>query len=76
MKLSQQIADSFERYCLEYFQKDFSKHKNYLLKVAFGRNSSIISMKHFDEAILIYATDPNRGVRELYNVLQPVFNTY
>jgi MoxR-like ATPase len=70
MKLSQQIADAFERYCLEYFQKDFSKHKNYLLKVAFGRNSSIISIKHFDEAILIYATDPNRGVRELYNVLQ------
>ena len=72
MKLHQEISEAFERNAHEYFQKDFQKHKNYLLKVAFGRNSASIPQKEFGDAIIVWGIDTKRCVKELFNVLLPV----
>ncbi len=72
MKFQQEISDAFERNALEYFQKDFGKHKNYLLKVAFGRDSGMIPGKEFEDAIMLWGVDAKKCVRELFNVLLPV----
>jgi len=70
-----EISEAFERNALEYLGKDFEKHRNYLLKVAFGRNSGMIQQQDFDDAITLYHSDQNRGVRELLDVLLPVIST-
>jgi len=72
MKLQKEIAEEFERQATECFQKDFSKHKNYLLKVAFGQNSSIIPKQDFDDAITLYGSDQKAGISMLFDVLLPV----
>jgi len=71
VKLHNEIREAFERQTLECFAKDFSKHKNYLLKVAFGRNSSVIVKQDFDDAITLYGSDPQAGVSMLFDALMP-----
>lgn len=71
VKLQNEIAQAFERQTLECFAKDFDKHKNYLLKVAFGRNSSLIVKQDFDDAISLYGSDPQAGVSMLFDALMP-----
>ncbi|MFC1714613.1 hypothetical protein ACFL6S_13180, partial [Candidatus Poribacteria bacterium] len=71
MLFEKEIQESFERNALEYFGKDFGKHKNYLLNVAFGRNSSLIPQQEFDDAISVYRTRPRKCVKDLFKVLSP-----
>ena len=72
MKLLQEISRDFEKNALKYFSEDFEKHKNYLLKAAFGRNSASIPKKEFEDAIIVWGIDSQRCVKELLNVLLPV----
>ena len=72
MKLLQEISGAFEENALRYFSEDFEKHRNYLLKVAFGRNSTSIPKSEFEDAIALYGTDSKRCIRELLNVVLPV----
>ncbi|MFC1713571.1 AAA family ATPase [Candidatus Poribacteria bacterium] len=72
MKLLQEISRAFQENALKYFSEDFQKHKNYLLKVVFGRNSPAIPQGEFDNAIAIWSDDPKKCVSELLNVLSPV----
>ena len=71
MLFQKEISEAFERSALEYFGKDFDKHKNYLLNVAFGRNSSLISQQEFGDAISVYRTNPRKCAKELFRVLSP-----
>ena len=71
MLFANEIQESFERNALEYFGKDFDKHRNYLLNVAFGRNSSLIPQQEFDDAISVYRTNPRKCVRDLFKALSP-----
>jgi len=66
-----EISEAFERNALEYLGKDFDKHKNYLLNVAFGRNSSLIPQQEFDDAISIYRTNPRKCAKGLFEALSP-----
>jgi len=66
-----EISETFERNALEYLGKDLDKHKNYLLKVALGRNSSLIPQQEFDDAISVYRTDPGKCAKELFQALSP-----
>ena len=72
MRFHNEISEAFQKNALEYFGKDFEKHKNYLLKVAFGRNSAMIPKKAFDDAIIIWGIDSKRCVKELLKVLLPL----
>ena len=71
MLFQKEIQEAFERNALEYFGKDFEKHKNYLLNVAFGRNSSLIPQQEFDDAISVYRTNPRKCAKDLFQVLSP-----
>lgn len=71
MLFQKEISEAFERNALEYFGKDFDKHRNYLLKVAFGRNSSLIPQQEFDDVISVYRTNPRKCAKELFRVLGP-----
>ncbi|MFC1718517.1 AAA family ATPase [Candidatus Poribacteria bacterium] len=71
MLFQKEISEAFERNALEYLGKDFEKHKNYLLNVAFGRNSSLIPQQEFDDAISIYRTNPRKCAKELFKALSP-----
>ena len=71
MLFQKEISEAFERNALEYLGKDFDKHKNYLLNVAFGRNSSLIPQQEFDDAISVYRTNPRKCTKELLRVLSP-----
>ena len=71
MLFQKEISEAFERNALEYFGKDFEKHKNYLLNVAVGRNSSLIPQQEFDDAISVYRTSPRKCAKELFRVLSP-----
>ena len=69
MLFEREIKESFERNALEYFGKDFEKHKNYLLNVAFARNSSLIPQQDFDDVISAYNTNPRKCAKDLFKVL-------
>ena len=71
MKLYREISEAFERNALEYLEKDFVKHKDYLLRVAFGRNSALISRQDFEEALELYNSDPRGCVKRLFQVVLP-----
>ena len=71
MLFQKEISEAFERNALEYFGKDFDKHKNYLLNVAFGRNSALMPQQEFDNAISIYKTNPRKCVKDLFEALSP-----
>ena len=66
-----EIQESFERNALEFFGKDFDKHRNYLLKVAFSGNSSMIPQQEFDDILSTYNTNPRKSVKELFKLLSP-----
>lgn len=71
MRFEREISRTFERNAIEYFEKDFDKHKKYLLKVVFGRGSSSLPLQDFENALFGYATDPRGCIKELLNVLLP-----
>ena len=71
MELLKEISEAFKENALRCFEKDFEKHKNYLLNVAFGRNSRLFSVEDFEEALKLYQSDPNRCVEELLKVVSP-----
>ena len=73
MMLLQEISRSFERNALKYFSEDFEKHKNYLLRVAFGRNSRSMGICFADIYVPMSGGDV-AGSYILLNFLRQAFN--
>ncbi|MBD3184967.1 hypothetical protein GF312_21975, partial [Candidatus Poribacteria bacterium] len=72
MLFEREIQGSFEKNATEYLGRDFEKHRNYLLKAVFGRNSSMIPEHDLDEILSVYTSNPDKCVDNLYRLLKPV----